>query len=196
MSARLVLASASPRRSEILRTLGLDFEVRPSAVSEELEPGEAPVDLARRLARDKALDVAARLGEGERFVLGADTVVVVDGEVLGKPEDDDDARRMIARLRDRWHEVITGVALAREGGGALEDLAVVTRVCFVAMDAARVERYVATGEGRDKAGAYAVQGIGAGLVSRIEGSYSNVVGLPAAETVALLERHGACGAWP
>ena len=200
MSARLVLASASPRRAEILRTLGLEFEVRPSAVSERVEPGEAPSALARRLAKDKAKDVAstigARGGEGERFVLGADTVVVVDGEILGKPDDDADATRMIARLAGRWHEVITGVALAREGGDPLEDLAVVTRVCFVPMDAARIARYVATGEGSDKAGAYAVQAIGAGLVSRIEGSYSNVVGLPAAETVALLERHGASESWP
>lgn len=188
----LVLASASPRRREILATLGIVFDVDPSGASEEAR-GEAPEALARRLAREKALEVSRR--SGERFVLGADTIVVDGGAVLGKPEDDEDARRMIAQLAGRWHEVITGVALAR-GGAVLEDLAVTTRVHLLPMDAARVARYVASGEGRDKAGAYAVQGIAAGLCDRLDGSYTNVVGLPAAETVALLERHGALGAWP
>lgn len=188
----LVLASASPRRREILATLGIVFDVDPSGASEEAR-GEAPEALARRLAREKALEVSRR--SGERFVLGADTIVVDGGAVLGKPEDDEDARRMIAQLAGRWHEVITGVALAR-GGAVLEDLAVTTRVHLLSMDAARVARYVASGEGRDKAGAYAVQGIAAGLCDRLDGSYTNVVGLPAAETVALLERHGALGAWP
>ncbi len=188
----LVLASASPRRREILATLGIAFDVDPSGASEEAR-GEAPEALARRLAREKALEVSER--SGERFVLGADTIVVDGGAVLGKPEDDEDARRMIAQLAGRWHEVITGVALAR-GGAVLEDLAVTTRVHLLPMDAARVARYVASGEGRDKAGAYAVQGIASGLCDRLDGSYTNVVGLPAAETVALLERHGALGAWP
>lgn len=190
--SRLVLASASPRRREILATLGIAFDVDPSGASEDAQ-GEAPEALARRLARDKALEVSAR--SGDRFVLGADTVVVEGGAVLGKPADDEDARAMIARLAGRWHEVVTGVALVR-GGARLEDLAVTTRVHMLAMDEARIDRYVATGEGRDKAGAYAVQGIASGLCDRVEGSYSNVVGLPAAETVALLERHGALGAWP
>ena len=196
MSA-LVLASASPRRRAILSTLGLGFTVCPSAADETPRPEETPDALVRRLARDKAAEVAGR-GETElsAFVLGADTVVVVDGEVLAKPADDDEARRLLGRLSGRWHEVLTGVALARAGEGALEDLVVTTRVRFVPMDEARIDRYVATGEGRDKAGSYAVQGIGAGLVDRLEGSYSNVVGLPAAETVALLERHGAVEGWP
>lgn len=196
MSA-LVLASASPRRREILSTLGVAFTVCPSAADEDPRPGEAPQALARRLAEDKAAEVAAR-GETEiaAFVLGADTVVIVDGDVLAKPLDDDDARRMLGRLSGRWHEVSTGVALARAGEGPIEALVVTTRVHFSAMDAARIDRYVATGEGRDKAGSYAVQGIGAGLVDRIEGSYSNVVGLPAAETIALLERHGVLTGWP
>jgi len=186
----LVLASASPRRRELLDTLGLGFDVCPSAADEAPLEGEAPAPMARRLARDKAVEVAGR-GEIEvsAFVLGADTVVVVDGEVLGKPRDDAEAREMLRRLGGRWHEVVTGVALARQGRGALEDLSVTTRVHFRPLDEGRIDRYVATGEGRDKAGAYAVQGIGGGLVDRIEGSYSNVVGLPAAETVAL-------GGWP
>lgn len=196
MSA-LVLASASPRRREILSTLGVRFTVCPSAVDETPRPGEAPAALVRRLARGKAVEVAER-AETERsaFVLGADTVVVVDEEILNKPADDDDARRMLGGLADRWHEVSTGVALARQGSGALEEIVVTTRVRFVAMDPARIDRYVDTGEGRDKAGAYAVQGIASGLVDRIEGSYSNVVGLPAAETIHLLERHGAMRGWP
>lgn len=192
MSA-LVLASASPRRREILSTLGVAFVVDPSGAGEDPLPGEAPEALARRLARDKASEVSAR--RAGAFVLGADTVVVVEGEVLGKPTDDEEGRAMVARLAGRWHEVVTGVALVRDGA-LLEDLAVCTRVRFVAMDAARVERYVATGEGRDKAGGYGVQGIAAGLCDRVEGSYSNVVGLPAAETVALLERHAVIGSWP
>lgn len=189
---RLILASASPRRREILATLGIAFDVDPSGASEEAR-GEGPEALARRLAGDKALEVSRR--SGGRFVLGADTIVVEGGAVLGKPEDDEHARAMIARLAGRWHEVITGVALAR-GGAVLEDLAVTTRVHMLPMDPSRVARYVASGEGRDKAGAYAVQGIASGLCDRIEGSYTNVVGLPAAETVALLERHGALGEWP
>lgn len=189
----LVLASASPRRRQILETLGLSFEVAPSDVDEAERPGEAPEALARRLAESKAVAVSrARTGA---FVLGADTVVVLEGEALNKPEDDAHAARMIEALGGRWHEVVTGVALARDGA-LLESMAVSTRVRFRAMSAERVRGYVATGEGRDKAGAYAVQGIGAGLVERVEGSYANVVGLPACETIDLLERHGALEAWP
>lgn len=192
--SELVLASASPRRREILETLGISFEVCPSHAIEEVHQGEAPEALARRLARDKALEVSQR--SADAFVLGADTIVVEGGAVLAKPRDDEEARAMIARLSGRWHEVITGVALAKDGG-VLEDLAVITRVHMLPLDPARIARYVATGEGRDKAGAYAVQGIASGFCDRIEGSYTNVVGLPAAETIALLERYGAVpGGWP
>src|SRR5690606_4684444 len=150
----LILASASPRRREILGTLGIAFDVVPSGASEDAH-GEAPEALARRLARDKALEVSRR--SGERFVLGADTIVVEGGRVLGKPADDEEGRAMLARLAGRWHEVITGVALARNGV-LLEDVAVTTRVHMLALEPARIERYVASGEGRDKAGGYAVQG--------------------------------------
>ena len=193
MSARLVLASASPRRRDILATLGLAFEAIAADVDETPRAQEPPAVLARRLAATKARAVAAR--EPGAFVLGADTVVVIDGEVLNKPADDADARAMVGRLGGRWHEVVTGVALAR-GETQLEALDVRTRVRFRALSPDTVARYVATGEGRDKAGAYAVQGIGAGLVERIDGSYANVVGLPACETLQLLSRHGALGAWP
>ncbi|HEY8426998.1 MAG TPA: Maf family protein [Sandaracinaceae bacterium] len=193
LGARLVLASASPRRREILATLGLAFDVVASAAAEDAREGEAPPALAERLATEKALEVSRRVGD--RFVLGADTVVVVDGRVLGKPRDDDEARAMLRTLSDRWHEVITGVALARNGA-VLEALSVTTRVHLVALSEERIARYVATGEGRDKAGGYAVQGIASGFCDRLDGSYGNVVGLPAAETLALLERHGVIGAWP
>lgn len=189
----IVLASASPRRREILTTLGVAFAVDASGAAEEPRAGEGAEALARRLAAEKALEVGAR--HPAAFVLGADTVVVLDGDVLGKPVDEEDARRMVSRLGGRWHQVITGVALVRLGA-VLEDLAVCTRVRFVAASPERIARYAATGEGLDKAGGYAVQGIAAGFCDRIEGSYSNVVGLPAAETVALLERHGALGSWP
>lgn len=191
MTVRRVLASASPRRREILETLGIHVDVVPSGADETPVPGMSPDALARHLAATKAREVAAREAG---FVLGADTIVVVDGEMLAKPEDDDDAVRMIGRLAGRAHEVITGVALVSATGA--DELSVTTRVWFRELSPEVVRRYVATGEGRDKAGAYGIQGIGAGLVSRIEGSWSNVVGLPAAETIELLQRAGALGSWP
>jgi septum formation protein len=191
----LVLASASPRRREILRTLGLEFEVRPSDANETPLEGESARDYARRLAIMKASAVAAAAAPGTH-VLGADTVVVIDGELLGKPEHDAAARGMLRMLAGRWHEVTTGVALCRSGEGLLGALTVTTRVKMRPIDAAALERYVARGEGRDKAGGYAIQGIAAGFVSEIQGSYSNVVGLPAAETIELLERFGAIPPWP
>ncbi|HHH28130.1 MAG TPA: septum formation protein Maf, partial [Polyangiaceae bacterium] len=158
---RRVLASASPRRRQILETLGIPFDVVPSAADEAPIAGLTPAALAERWAMDKAQEVA---GREAGLVLGADTIVVVDKRVLGKPRDNNDAADMLRRLSDRWHEVITGVALASEG--SLHAFSVATRVRFRALSEARIERYVATGEGRDKAGAYAVQGIGAGLVTR------------------------------
>jgi septum formation protein len=194
----LVLASASPRRREILGVLGLSFRVVPSDVDESRRAGEPALEWVRRAARDKAEDVASRLASESPppFVLGADTVVVVDGEPLGKPADDADARRMIERLSGRWHEVATAVVVARAGEGVLDERTVVTGVRFRAVDPREVEGYVASGEGRDKAGAYAVQGLGSALVTEIRGSYLNVVGLPAAETLLALRSVGAVEAWP
>jgi septum formation protein len=191
--SRIVLASASPRRREILSTLGIAFEVSASDVDETIREGERPLPHAARLAREKARAVSARAEDA--FVLGADTIVVIGAEVLGKPESDAHARAMITRLSGTRHDVVTAVALVR-GGRVLEEIAVTTVVSMRALDAAAIDRYVASGEGRDKAGAYAAQGLASGIVERIEGSYTNVVGLPAAETAALLVKHGAIARWP
>ena len=186
--ARLVLASASPRRRELLAQLGIEFEVRPSAADETPLEGETPEPMVLRLALAKAR-VAARPGE---IALGADTVVALDGELLGKPADAGAARAMLARLSGRRHEVWTGVALVeRSAAGARESArAVSTAVRFRALDGAEIAAYVAGGEPLDKAGAYAIQGGAAAFVESVEGSWSNVVGLPLGVVRDLLARHG------
>lgn len=171
----IILASASPRRSELLRAAGIDFTVRVADVDETPLPNEPPRDYVRRLARDKASAVAARVESGAA-VLGADTSVIFGAEILGKPRDREDARQMIERLSGAWHEVITGVCL-RQGGRVLTE-ADVTRVKFAPLSAAEIEWYVSTDEPNDKAGAYAIQGYGSRFIERIEGNYTNVVGLP------------------
>lgn len=177
----LLLASQSPRRSEILRQAGIPFAVRTASVDETPRAGEAPVDYVRRLAALKAQAVLATDGE---IVLGADTTVVVGTEMLGKPADAADASRMLALLSGRRHEVITGICLRRGAGDSICDHAV-TAVWFAAMSAREIQDYVASGEPMDKAGAYAIQGLASKFIQKIEGSYSNVVGLP----VALVYRH-------
>ncbi|HEX8163257.1 MAG TPA: Maf family protein [Pyrinomonadaceae bacterium] len=173
---RLVLASASPRRAEILRAVGWEFEVAPANIDESLRRGETPVAYVERLAREKAGRAAGARLFG--LALGADTVVVVDGEILGKPRDAAEARRMLASLRGRWHEVLTGVALVRAEDSREVSAHERTRVRFAEMSDEEIDWYVATGEPSDKAGAYAVQGRAALFVERIEGDYWNVVGLP------------------
>jgi septum formation protein len=168
----LILASGSPRRAELLRAAGIEFTVRIADVDEAILPGESPRDYVLRLSRAKALAVA---GEDE-IVLGADTTVVIEDEIAGKPVDADDARRMLKALSGRWHEVLTGVTLLR-GHKVLADVAV-TRVKFSEMSESEIDWYVSTGEPMDKAGAYGIQGYASRFVERIEGSYSNVVGLP------------------
>ncbi len=170
----IVLASSSPRRREILASLGLAFDVRASEVDESLRPGESPFDAAERLARAKAAAVAAA-ADGA-LVVAADTLVVLDGRALGKPHGAAEARRMLSALAGRAHDVVTGVALARDGRTASGRE--VTRVVFAPMTDAELDEYAASGEPDDKAGAYALQGIGGLFVARVEGSPSNVVGLP------------------
>ena len=172
----LVLASASPRRAEILRAVGWDFEASPADVDESLRAGESAEDYVQRLAREKAEAVAAARLFG--LVLGADTTVVVEGDILGKPRDEGEAAQMLGRLAGRWHEVLTGVALVRaETGRAVVGLER-TRVRFAETSREEIEWHVRTGGLLDKAGAYAIQGRAALFIEAIEGDYWNVVGLP------------------
>jgi septum formation protein len=187
----LVLASSSPRRHELLRGLGLDFTIVPADVDESLRPGEKAVEYVERVARDKAMAVVGKLGigvAGDVIVLAADTTVDVEGEVLAKPDDDDDGRRMLRLLAGRTHRVHTGVVAWRISG--LRTATVTTDVTFIELDEATIDWYIATGEHRGKAGAYGMQGAAGALVERIDGSPTNVIGLPLAETVGLLR---ACG---
>jgi septum formation protein len=186
---RLVLASQSPRRRELLGQLGLALEVRPAHADESVTPGEAPRDYVLRVARDKARAVAGDV------VLAADTAVVLGAEVLGKPADDADARRMLRALSGTTHEVLTAVVVRRTAIRLELDAVVATKVRFAPLSAAEVDWYVATGEPLDKAGAYAIQGAGGAFVLGVEGSVSNVVGLPLAETAALLRRAGLALPW-
>ena len=187
----LVLASASPRRQDLLRGIGLDFTIVPADVDESLHPHEQPIEYVERVARDKAMAVVGKLGmgaAGEVVVLAADTTVDVDGEVLAKPEDDDDARRMLRLMSGRTHRVHTAVVAWRILG--VQTATVTTDVTFVDLDDATIDWYLATGEHRDKAGAYGMQGAAGALVERVDGSPTNVIGLPLAETVAMLKRSG------
>jgi len=181
---RLVLASASPRRADLLRAAGFDFEVVAVDVDERARAGERPRDYVRRLAAEKSARGVETIAAQDGVVLGADTTVVVDGEILGKPGDDREAAAMLRRLSGRRHEVLTGVSVRRAGRevGRVET----TTVEFAPLTEADVAWYVASGEGRDKAGAYAVQGLASRFIPRVEGSYSNVVGLPIAAVVELL----------
>ncbi len=185
--APLVLASSSPRRARLLAMLGVDFEVRPAVLDEERRPRETPAAYAERTAREKAAAVGgARPGA---VVLAADTIVVLDGEVLGKPADAAEAVEMLLRLQGRAHVVQTAVAVAG-AGGALHSGLEETLVRFRAFDEATAASYAATGEPLDKAGAYGIQGYGATLVESIEGDFFAVMGLPIVRTLRLLETAG------
>ncbi len=184
----IVLASASPRRQEILRNAGVEFVVQPAEIDETVGPGESPRECAERLAREKAHAVAKQ--EPGRYVLGADTIVVVDGMVLGKPCDESDAARMLRLLSGRGHEVITGVCLI--GPGWTESVqSERTLVAMSEISDREIQAYVATGEPMDKAGAYAIQGVASRWIPRIEGDYFNVVGLPMALVWRMLKERGA-----
>ena len=183
--ATLLLASASPRRAQLLTAAGIRFEVQPAEVDETPRPGEHPADYVRRLAREKAAAVASR--NPGRLVLGADTTVVIDGRILAKAEDPAEARAMLAQLAGRAHQVLTGVALL--GPGILEVEVATTTVEFAPMTSEDIEQYVAADEWRDKAGAYGIQGRAGRFVTRLEGAYTNVVGLPVSLVYHLLMRY-------
>ena len=196
----LILASASPRRAELLTAAGIPFEVRPAHIDETVWPGEDAGTYASRVAVEKARAVAAQ--NPGRPVLAADTVVVIDGQILGKPIDGDDAKRMLFLLSGRTHEVLTAVALIagndtgcdfRVDPGKSHAVSLrieATAVEFATLDKAEIDWYVSTGEPSDKAGAYAIQGLASRFVTRIQGSYSNVVGLPVGLVYAMCTQAG------
>ena len=181
----LVLASASPRRQELLRNAGITFEVQPADIPEDPLPGEVAKDCAERLAREKALAVASQ--HPQDVVLGADTVVVVDSQLLGKPSDPADAARMLRMISGRKHEVITGVCLVISGHSKVASET--TQVTMSELSDRDIADYVASGEPMDKAGAYAIQGIASRWIPRIEGDYNNVVGLPVALVFRMLREN-------
>jgi septum formation protein len=188
---KIILASASPRRAEILRNAGIPFEARAVALDESRLPGELRADYVRRLALGKARAAAAAHHDSDDSIfIGADTVVVVGDEILGKPESPDDARRMLRLLSGAVHEVHTGLAVVRRPG-AMEGLVEeVTRVTFAPLSDQDIESYIATGEPFDKAGAYGIQGIGGRYATRVEGCFFNVMGLPLARLWSLLRDVG------
>jgi septum formation protein len=183
----LVLASSSPRRAEILTSLGIPFVVDPADVPEEIRSGESARDAVSRLAADKAAHVAAR--HPDSWVLAADTLVLVGETILGKPRDDLDARRMLGLLAGREHRVVTAVRVKR-GADAGRERIETSEVRIAPMSPEEILWYVATGEPRDKAGAYAVQGLGSRFIESVSGSYSNVMGLPARSVYLLLKESG------
>lgn len=185
-SVALVLASSSPRRSELLRQVGLDFEIRPADIDESVRVDESPSDYVQRLSDEKAAAVA-RPGE---IVVAADTTVTIDGEILAKPLDDNDARRMLRLLSGRVHNVHTGITVLSVVVGpnqkARRTLVVNTEVTFMELDDEMLDWYIGTGEPDGKAGGYAIQGAGGSLVKRLDGSVTNVIGLPLAETLTMI----------
>jgi nucleoside triphosphate pyrophosphatase len=183
---RVILASQSPRRRELLDLIGIAHEVRPADIDETLLPGEQPSAYAERLAREKAAAIAQQ--EPDAIVIGSDTIVVVDGDVLGKPLDDAEAKRMLRRLADRSHVVMTAVAVAWRGEtrSAVEQVG----VDFHPLTDVEIDAYVATREPMDKAGAYGIQGYGAAIVARVDGDYFAVMGLPVQRVVRMLRELG------
>lgn len=190
VTGSLILASASPRRRDLLARAGIAFRVVPAAIDESPLPGERAEALVRRLACEKARAVAAPLGRAPHWVLGADTVVVVGDDILGKPAGAQHAEELLGRLAGRTHCVLTGIAIVATATGQAHSRVVASQVTMRPADAAEIRAYVATGEPLDKAGAYALQGLGRNFVERVEGSESNVIGLPLSETEELLERAG------
>ena len=191
MSRHIYLASRSPRRAELLQQMGIDFDMLPSDIDESILPNELPETYVMRLAGSKAAVGLANMRQAnlqQRPILAADTTVSVDGVILGKPENDEDARVMLKRLSGRWHEVHTALALVSTVG--IEAVLSTTRVELAPLSDEMIAAYIASGEPRDKAGAYAIQGLAGTFTRRIEGSYSGVMGLPIYETAQLLRNAG------
>ena len=188
MKDQLVLASASPRRRELLQQIGLEFQVIPSRADEQILQGETPEEHVIRLSFDKATEVAGRENISGRWFIGSDTIVLCDHQILGKPRDEAHAATMLKQLSGREHQVLSGYAIIDRKTKQQRTEAVSTKVWFRQLTDDEIARYIATGEPDDKAGAYAIQGIGICFVARIEGSYTNVVGLPLCKlTLAMKE---------
>jgi len=189
---KLILASSSPRRAEVLRDAGIAFEIHATQINEAEFPSETANTMVARLAEAKARAAAAQIGAGahDSFILGADTSVELDGEILGKPLDSAHARKMLAKLSGRTHHVLTGIFLLRLPGSATRAAVESSAVTFAPLSEKEIEAYVATGEPLGKAGAYAIQGLAGRYVPRIEGCYFNVVGLPLARLYVLLRELG------
>ena len=188
MKNQLVLASASPRRRELLEQIGLDFKVIPSQAEEQILPGETPEEHVIRLSLDKANEVANRDNVSGRWFIGSDTIVLCDQQILGKPENGDHAATILKQLSGREHRVLSGFAIIDRQTGQQRVEAVSTKVWFRQLTETEITGYIATGEPADKAGAYAIQGLGICFVAKIEGSYTNVVGLPLCKlTLAMKE---------
>lgn len=190
--SQLILASGSPRRARLLKEIVSSFRIVPSDLEEEQEQGEPPSAYAMRVSREKAESVSDELegGTGVDWVLAGDTIVVLEEKVLGKPKDEEHARRMLEQLQDRQHEVITGICLLNRGQSVCCLEAVRTQVWMRRIEPGEIDAYVRTGEPLDKAGAYAIQGKGGRFVRKIEGSYSNVVGLPTERLRELFRTYG------
>lgn len=187
----IVLASASPRRRELLASVGLQFQVIPSQVDEQHRSGESPEQFVTRLSREKAAEVAARAEVVGRWFIGSDTIVLCDQQILGKPIDHADSAAMLRMLSGRSHQVLSGYAIIDRHSDQVTERCITTEVTFRTLTEREIEGYIASGEPGDKAGSYAIQGIGAFMVSAINGSYSSVVGLPLSQIVDDLQQLGA-----
>jgi septum formation protein len=189
MVSKIILASSSPRRKELLEKLGLRFEVIPSLIDEIPLRDESPEDFALRTSTEKALSVSRSL-DSDSVVIGADTIVVIGGEILGKPKDEEEATIMLEKIAGREHGVITGFSIVKPEAEILYRNFVESRVKIKTLAPCEIEGYIKTGEPMDKAGAYGAQGIGAFMIEEIHGSYTNVVGLPLAQVIDVLTRLG------
>lgn len=190
MEDKIILASASPRRRELLEQIGLEFDIIPSITDEQALPGETPEEHVVRLSLEKALEVAGRKNVSGRWFIGSDTIVLCDDRILGKPKNSEEATAMLKLLSGREHQVLSGFALIDQKNGKQITEAVSTKVRFRPLTDAEIARYIATGEPDDKAGSYAIQGLGVCFVAGIEGSYTNVVGLPLCRLTLALKKLG------
>jgi len=190
MNSRIILASTSPRRKELLQSVGIQFEIVAPSSDESLLGSENPKVYVLRLASEKALSVSLNL-EGNFLVIGADTIVVVDNEILGKPSNEEEARAMLSKISGREHNVLTAFCIAQPKNNVLHSEVVDTKVRVKTLEPQEIQGYIKTGEPMDKAGAYGIQGIGAFMIRGISGSYTNVVGLPIVEVLEALNKLGA-----